>query len=1010
MVEETAVARDKPKSAALVVGAGVGGIRAAFDLAESGFKVYLVDRAPVIGGTITRLSTWFPGNRCEMCKLIPVFSRDECSQFCLLRDFFHPNIELLTGTRVSGVDGEAGNFKVSVTAESRLVKPDRCTACGLCVDVCPVEVPDEFEGGLRNRRAIYVRNPQAVPNVFAIDRENCTRCGRCLEVCPTNAIDFEMPEETRQLDVGAVIISSGFEEFNAAQMGQYGFGRYPNVLSNIQLERLLASAGTTGGKLLRPSDGKGPKKVAFLQCVGSRDMKRNYCSAACCMYALKEAILIKEYNPEIVVAIFYMDMRAFGKGYYREYMKAKELGVNFIRCRVSTFRENPQSRNIMLVARTEEGSSINSEFDLVVLSTAQCPSSGTVELRKALGVELNKWGFIGTQEFSRVKTSRDGVYVCGSAAAPADISETVLMANAAAGEASRLLTPARAQLPEKNGVAEAAAVDEDTRIAVFLCKCGNIIPEVVDMEKVADFARNLPDVVSVGEIDYLCMAESLDKLKDAVKKSGANRVIIAACAPYHYHRKFGEALREAGIDSSLWQLVNFREQIAWVHIDSPGLAAEKARGMLAVAVQKLRSQELLPVPSVPVNNSGLVIGGGISGLVSALSLAERGFDVYLVEKTAEPGGHVRDMYFSLGNADPQPFLNDIIAKVKSNENIHLHLNSEVTEVTGYAGNFRSGIRMGGEVNYIDHGAVIVATGADDYQPTEYLYGQDNRIITQKELQKKLAEGKPDVSTVVMIQCVGARDDEHPYCNRTCCSEAIASALKIKEQNPETEVIILNRDIMTYAFKEEYYTQAREAGVLFLRYEPGEEPEVKIEDRAVVVTVSDPSLPGRLEIEADLLVLSTGIIAADNQQLAETLSLELTEDGFFKEMDTKFRPVDAVIDGVFICGHSSAPGNLEEEITRAEAAAQRAANILARETLESGRVIAEVNQRRCSGCALCVAACPYNARRLDEDLKIAVVEEAICQGCGTCVAVCPNSAAKLRGMKEKQLFSMIEAAL
>jgi len=996
--------------AVLVVGAGVGGIRAAFDLAESGFKVYLIDRAPGIGGTITQLSEWFPDNQCEMCKLIPVFSRDECSQYCLRRDIFHPKIELLTSTRVSGLDGEAGNFKVSITTESRMVKPDRCTACGLCVDVCPVEVPDEFEGGLKNRRAIYVRNPQAVPNVFAVDSENCTRCGKCVEVCPTNAIDLQIPEETRQLDVGAVIISSGFEEFDASQMGQYGFGRYPNVLSNIQLERLLASAGATGGKLVRPSDGKEPAKVAFLQCVGSRDMKRNYCSAACCMYALKEAILIKEYNPEIVVAIFYMDMRAFGKGYYREYMKAKELGVNFIRCRISTFRENPRNRNLMVVARAENGSSISSEFELVVLSIAQCPSSGAAELSEVLGVDLNRWGFIDCQELSQVRTSKDGIYVCGSAAAPADISETVLMASAAAGEASRLLAPRRAQLLEKSDVAEAAAGDEDTRIAIFLCKCGDIIPAVVDMEKVADYVGGLPDVISVEEVDYLCLAESIDKLKDAVKNSGTNRVIIAACAPYHYHRLFGDTLREAGIDSSLWQLVNFREQIAWVHKDSPELATEKAKGALAVAAQKLRSQELLSVPSIPVAKSALVIGGGVSGLVSVLNLARQGFEVHLVERTAEPGGHVRDMYFSLGNTDPQAFLNDIIEKVKSNENIHLHLDAEVIEVSGYAGNFRSGIKTGEEVDYIDHGVVVIASGAQDYRPTEYFYGQDERIITQKELQKKLAEGKVNASTVVMIQCVGARDDEHPYCNRTCCSEAIAGALQIKEQSPETEVIILNRDIMTYAFKEEYYTQAREVGVIFLRYEAGDEPEVKVEDKAVMVTVNDPVLPGKIEIEADLLVLSTGIVAADNRHLAELLSLELTEDGFFKEVDTKFRPVDSVIAGVFICGRASAPRNLEEEVTQAAAAAQRAANMLARGTLESGRVIAEVNKRRCSGCALCVTTCPYNARRMDEDLKIAVVEEAICQGCGTCVAFCPNSAAKLRGMKEKQLFSMIEAAL
>ena len=996
----------------LVIGAGVGGIRAAFDLAESGFKVYLVDRSPGLGGTIAQLDKWFPDNQCEMCKLLPVFSRDECSQFCLRRDIAHPNIELIPKTEVEKLEGKAGNFEVSLKTESRWVKSDRCTACGLCVEVCPVEVPDEFNEGLQTRKAVYVRNPQAIPNVYTIDREHCTRCGKCVEICPTNAIDLDLPDESRKFDAGAIIVSSGFEEFDSTQMGQYGFGHYANVLNNIQLERLLASGGSSGGKLIRPSDGKVPQKVAFLQCVGSRDMKRNYCSAACCMYALKEAILIKEQYPETEVTIFYMDMRAFGKGYHRYYLKAKDLGVKFTRCRISRVRENPQTKNLFVLARAEDGTSISSEFDLMVLSVGQCPSPHTVELSQILCVSLNQWGFMQSQDFWQVKTDKEGIYACGSAAAPADISETVIQASAAACEASVLLSSARNQLvAERAKPEEPRASDEEAKVAVFVCQCGEEIGSVVDIEQVVAFAQSLTGVVHVESVPYLCLPETLDEVKQTITKSGANRVILAACAPYHYQRLFDQAMQEVGLDSSLWQLVNFREQIAWVHKDSQALATEKAQRVLAMAVERLKVQEPLTVSSVSVNKQGLVVGGGISGLISALGLAEQGFEVHLMENSADLGGHTKNVQYILGNDNPQAFVNGIIEKVKANPQIHLHLETAVIEMTGHAGNFKTKVKTGEEVTSIEHGAVIIATGAEEYQPTEYQYGQDDRIITQKELQKRLAEGtlaKP--STVVMIQCVGSRDSDHPYCNRTCCSEAIVNALKIKEQSPETEVLILNRDIMTYGFKEEYYTQAREAGVLFIRYELDAEPRVTIEDRAMVVEVDDPALPGKLEIEADLLVLSTGIVAGDNQQLAELFSLELTEDGFFKEVDTKFRPVDSIIDGIFVCGLANAPRYLDEEITQAQATAQRAASILARERLESGGIVSEVNVRKCSGCGLCVTTCPYNARWIDEEQKVAVVEEALCQGCGVCVALCPNSAAKLRGLKEKQVFSMIEAAL
>jgi heterodisulfide reductase subunit A len=987
-------------------------MRAALDLAESGFRTYLVDNRPGVGGTVPQLDKWFPDNGCELCKLLPVFDRDDCSQVCLRRDIAHPNIELISNSSVEKVDGEAGNFKVSVKTMSRWVKTERCTGCGLCADVCPVEVPDEYNEGLGMRKAAYVRTPQSIPHFYAIDREACTRCGECVSVCPTDAIELEMPDETRELAVGAVIVSSGFQEFDAAKMGQYGFGRHSNVLSNLQMERLLSNNGTTEGRLLRPSDGEVPKRVAILQCIGSRDVDRNYCSSACCMYALKEAILIKEEYPDTEVSIYYMDLRAFGKGYHRYYMKAQDMGVRFIHSRVSTVRQHPQTKTLTLLARAEDGTEINAEADLVVLSAAQCPSTRMTDLADALGIELGPWGFVRTPEARQTRTSREGVFVCGSAAAPADISESVIQASAAAFEAAALLATTRDLAAADEASAPEAGDDADASIAVFICQCGQEIASVVDTAQVAKTVRGLRGVTSVEETPFLCLPETLDEVKKSIAASGANRVILAACAPYHYHRLFARAMEEAGIDPSWWRLVNIREQLAWVHRDFPAAATQKAASVLAIAVERLRNQERLVTSSLSVDRQALVIGAGVSGMTAALSLSEQGFETHLVEKEAEMGGHAAEARLSLGANDPQALVSDLRERIAADPRVHLHTGSEVIQVTGHAGDFHSIVKgPDGEATDITHGAIVVATGAEDYAPTEYGHDGSDRIITQKELQQRLADGSlGSLSAVAMIQCVGSRDAEHPYCNRTCCSDAIANALQIKEQSPETQVFVLNRDIMTYGLLEEHYTAAREAGVLFIRYDIDNKPEVSAGADKVSVVVDDPVLPGKLEIDADLLVLSTGIIAGDNRPLADALSLDLTEDGFFKEVDTKFRPVDTVIDGIFICGRASAPRSLDEEVVQAQAAAQRAANVLSRRQLRSGRIVSEVNARRCSGCQMCVTTCPFNARWMDEDRRIAVVDEALCQACGSCVAACPNSAARLRGYRDKELLSAIEAAI
>jgi len=1001
--------------AALVIGAGIGGIKCALDMAESGFKVYLCDRSPNIGGTLSQLDKWFPDNHCGMCKILPIFSRDESSQYCLRRGLFHPNIELLPLTTVEKVEGEAGDFKATLRVQPRGVKEELCIGCGLCTQVCPVEVGDEFNEGLQNRKAIHLRSPLAMSNSYTIDWDRCTKCDACVEKCPTNAIDLSQKEETRELEVGAIVLATGFEEFAPGPWTQYGYGRYPNVITSIELERILSPNGPSAGELVRPSDDQPPKSMAFFQCVGSRNTESDYCSSACCMYAIKEAMLVKEKNPEVDVEIFYMDMRAFGKGYHRYYEQAKDnSGVKFTRCRVPALKQDPKTKDLFFTAKAEDGKPERREFELVVLSVGQTPSPRFRELTQVLDLELNRWGFCQTKALSPVETSREGIYVCGSASAPKDIADTLAEADAAACQVSKLLSPQRNQLTDHRTFPEEIdPSEEETRVAVFLCRCGEEISSAINLEEMVYFAKSFPGVAYAEEVPYLCLKDALEDVKERIKAERVNRVVLAGCSVIPHKRLFTEAIRDVGLNPSLLELVDLREQLSWTHQDQKA-ATEKAKSLVSIAVEKIKAQRPMPITTQAIEHWALVVGGGLSGLTAALCLAEQGFEVHLAERADELGGHLRHINTTLESGEPQVLLQELITRAETNPLVNIYKETELVEASGHAGNFTVTLKAkDSTLQPMKVGAIIIATGAQEYEPSEYLYGQTDSVITHQELERRLTSGDLDpqkLNSVVMIQCVGSRDSERPYCSRICCSQALKNSLNLKESNPDINVFVLYRDVMSYGFKEEYYTQAREKGVLFISYDLEHKPQVNIGGNKLEVQVMEPTLGGNLKIEPDLLVLSPAIVPNDNGPLARMLGLELTEDGFFKEAEVKFRPVDFLTDGIFVCGLAHSPRGIAESIVQAQAAAQRAASILAREQLESGRVVAEVNERRCSGCELCVSVCPYNARFKDREKGVVVVVEVLCQGCGACAAICPNSAAKLRGFTDRQALSMVDAAL
>ncbi|MFH1648100.1 MAG: FAD-dependent oxidoreductase [Chloroflexota bacterium] len=990
-------------NAALVIGAGIAGIKAALELAESGARVYLCDRQPHIGGTLVQLDKWFPDNHCGLCKILPVFDRNRIGQYCLRRGLLHPNIELLLLHQVKKVEGKPGRFSVTLKTEFPRVSPDLCTGCGICETVCPVPIDANINRGTGCHRAIFLHHPLALPKTYSIDAEHCTRCGACVDACPTRAISMSAPDEVLQLKVGAVIMSTGFENFDATAATQYGYRRYPNVITGLELERRLGGSGPFPGGLSRPSDGIIPRSIAFLQCVGCRDRKRDYCSSVCCMYAIKEATMIKEMYPDTDVNIFFMDLRAFGKGHHRYYDKARdELGIRFTRQRVPAVKQDFRTGDLLITTFDQSGELITSRFDMVVLSTGQTPSREFEETCHKLGVKTNRWGFAATRGFSAVDTTREGIFTCGTASTPQDIADTLVEATAAAGRAMGFLSSEKL-----SPITPSRLDEEEAGEAVILCNCYGQVGQTINLGKIADFCNQAPGVAYVEEVVHLCRPETWREVKARLSESGVNKAVIAACS----------LLPPPGLfEDTCIELINIREQLAWVHRDDGLKATEKAGRLVNMALEKIHGQESVPPPEgESVVPGALVIGGGLAGLAAARAIAERGFRVEVVEKSDSLGGNAGHVFSLLGGENPREYLENLIDEVKNHPRVRLRLNTGVVGVTGHIGNFKCTLndKPSGPAD-IEAGAIIVATGAGESRPSEYLYGQAGQVITQRELEAGLASGRIDAAalrSVAMIQCVGSRDKDRPYCSRVCCSQALKNALTLKLLNPETEITVFYRDIMSYGFREEYYTRAREAGVLFVRYEPAQKPQVSLEGDVLEIKATDPVTGNVIMIRPDRLVLSPAIVPPDdNPVLARVLGIGLTEDGFFREMEAKFLPVDSPRAGIFLCGLASCPQDIRETITQAVAAAQRAAALLSRFRLTAGKDVSLVNERRCSGCELCIAACPYEARVKNVEKGVAQVIEALCQGCGACATACPNGAASLREVRDKQLFRILDAAI
>jgi len=1000
---------DEKVGAVLVVGGGVAGVQASLDLADSGFKVYLVDQSPSIGGVMAQLDKTFPTNDCSMCILSPK----------LVATGRHPNITIISNAEVAGLSGKPGNFEVKVRKQARFIIEEKCNGCGICAQKCPIEVADSFNKGLGRRGAIYVEYPQAVPLKYKIDREKCIGCGTCYEICKAGAIDYEQKESETTLKVGSIILSPGFEAFDARLKSEYGYGRFQNVVTSIEFERILSASGPYGGLILRSSDGELPKRIAFIQCVGSRDFQigNNYCSAACCMYGIKEAVIAKEHSPiKLDASIFYMDMRCFGKEFDAYRNRAEdEYKIRFVRSRVAGVTEDPLTNNLHL-HYVEDETPKSEEFDMVVLSIGMTPPKKAEELARNFGIKLNKYKFCDTGKFSPMDTSRPGIFVCGAFSAPKDIPESVAQASGAAARAMSVIASERGTMVSKKEYpAERDVSQEEARVGVFVCHCGINIGGVVNVPEVTEYAKTLPNVTYAEANLYTCSQDTQKLIAEKIKEKNLNRVVVASCTPRTHEPLFKETVQEAGLNPYLFEMTNIRDQCSWVHMHQPKEATEKAKDLIRSVVAKAKLLKPLEKPQIRVTQVGLVIGGGVSGMTAALELAKQGFDVHLVEREKELGGHLRNIRYLLGEEDdPEQRLNEMVQAVKCNGKIHVYTGAELVSVFGFVGNFKSKLKLAdGKEKEIEHGTVIVATGATEYKPTEYLYGRDPRVLTQHELEDKLAKGDFKANNVVMIQCIGARNKENPNCARICCGQAVKNALKIKQLSLLTDVYVLFKDMRTFGFKEDYYRDAAMKGVLFVNYEDERKPMVVTEGGKLHVKFWEPVLKQEVDMESDLLVLSAATIPnPDNKHVAEMLKVPINKDGFFLEAHMKLRPVDFATEGVFLCGMAHSPKYIEESIAQACAAAARATTILSKKTLEMEGIVANVSEDLCSGCRVCEYLCPYGAVEMkDKDGKpIAHIIEALCKGCGACGTACPTKAINMGHFTTEEILAQVKACL
>ena len=1024
------------EGAVCVIGGGIAGIQTSLDLTELGFKVYLVERTPSIGGRMSQLDKTFPTNDCSLCILAPK----------MVEVFRNPNIELMTYHEVQDISGEPGDFIVTVLKKPRYIEESLCKGCGDCATKCPkIEVGNIFDMNLGKRKSVYIPFPQAVPPVYLIDPELCLKltkgvCGVCEKVCQAKAINYEQQPQEIKIKVGAVVVATGFDMPAEELSPRWGYN-YKNVVSALEYERILCASGPFGGHVLRPSDEQEPEVIAFIQCAGSRDLHENvpYCSSVCCMYTAKEAIITKEHSDNSQCFVFRHDIRAFGKNFYEFTQRAQEeYGVQYYQTKISKITEDPETNDLIIhYEDLKTGKFTDFRANLVVLATPLVPSKGVTELAQTLNLELDEYNFFKEHSyFNKSQSTKNGIFLCGFCQGPQDIPETVADASGVAAQVAMMLNPVKfTQVREKVfEEPEKEVKPTDTpRIGVLICWCGINIGKYVNVPQVAEYVRTLPNVVHCEDNLYSCSSDSQTRIKELIKEYKLNKFIVASCTPRTHESLFQETCQEAGLNKYLFEMVNIRDQCSWVHMTELEAATEKAKDLIRMAVAKARLLKPQKEEVLKITPTTLVIGGGIAGMSAALNTANQGFKTFIVEKEKFLGGNLNylNKLYPV-HEDASVFLEKTKNLVEKNKDIQVFLESKITDIKGYIGNYNVSILDATQqVHDLLIGTIIVATGGQEFKPKGLFQydGKKANVMTQLELEQKLKnEDKSwldNIKRITTILCVNARQKEGiTYCSNTCCGNTIKNISFLKELKPELEIVVLYRDLQMAKKKYEEYYRQRRKDAIFLRYDLDNIPEItktngKVEKYSV--KVFDTNLHDILEFETDLIVLSTPIIPADNlEDLAKKLKVPLDKNGFFLEAHVKLRPLDFATDGIFLCGCAQWPKNVQDSISQANGAAGRASRFLSAKEITTSGIVAESNPNMCIGCGKCVEICPYNAIELIEstkdfeDVSLVIrksfIHPALCKGCGTCAATCPNGAIAVKHYDFDQITAMIETLL
>jgi len=922
---------------------------------------------------------------------------------------------------VEQISGTVGDFDIRVVQHPRYVDMEKCIACGLCAEKCPKKVPNEYDAGLAKRKSAYVKYAQAVPLKYAIDDHciflNKGKCKACEKFCPTGAVNFEDREKEITLNVGAVIIAPGCSVYDPGVYDIYAYKTSPNILTSLEFERILAATGPSGGHVLRPSDNKEPENIAWIQCVGSRDLhpgSQPYCSGVCCTYAVKEAVIAKEHSKGALdTAIFYIDIRTHGKDFEQYYNRARETGVRFIKSKISNILPVDDTGNLAIGYVNETGQRIQETFDMVVLSVGFNVSAQAVRLSQKLGIELDTYQQAVTGSFEPVQTSKPGIFVCGTFESPKDIPQSVIESSACAAMAEQTLAESRGTMARTKEIPKETDVKgAPPRIGVFVCHCGTNIAGFLDVPDIVEYAKTLPDVVLVEDNLFSCSQDTQEQITQVIKEQNLNRIVVAACTPRTHEPLFQETVLNAGINKYLFEMANIRNQCSWVHSTDREAATQKAKDLVRMAVFKVGLLTPLYDPEIDMNPSALVVGGGLAGMTAARNLANQGYFAHLVEKSDTLGGQAVNLYETWDGEDVQAKLAGLIREVASDPNINILTNSQVKKVDGFVGNFKTTIDVAGKEHVIDHGVAIIATGAQEFKPDKYLYGKDPRVLTSLELDRKFIDDDlalNDIHSAVFIQCVGSRIKERPYCSKVCCTHSVKNALLLKTLKPEMDVFVLYRDMRTYGLREGLYREARTKGVAFIRFDVDKELTVSQDNNTLAVQCFSTMFQREIEIKPDLLVLATAVLPPRDNPVATLFKVPLNDDGFFVEAHVKLQPIDFATKGVYVCGMAHAPKPVDEAVAQGLGAASRAATFLSKKKVFGNAVVSGIDERLCRGCRICQQACPYQAIDFLEEPIVCRVNPAVCTGCGSCAAVCPTGAASVFHFDDEKVLTMVKTA-